>query len=211
MIDWLEYLWPTKSGLRKEFDNAIEKAITIMWLFGLTEIMLSLMVLIVILTVLLNWLERFLKKHLCIGKVWLLTLLLQAKDLLFTDRLLNRKGGWNLFDASNNGKNNKTTISFVCRDATDGIISKNRIISDIPILVVEIMAIEKTVKHTIQQNRSGYYQQRLSYSYWEDYEQNTPFFIRNLVDIRNLPLYIDNNTFQFCKRSTNNMTNRIAK
>lgn len=69
MIDWLEYLWATKSGLRKEFDNAIEKAITIMWLFGLTEIMLSLMVLIVILTVLLNWLKRFLKKHLCIGKV----------------------------------------------------------------------------------------------------------------------------------------------
>lgn len=74
----------------------MEKAILLCGLFGLTKITLSLIVLIIILLVLLNWLEKFSTKRLFMEEVWLLTLLVQAKELLFTDRLLLHKGGWSI-------------------------------------------------------------------------------------------------------------------
>lgn len=37
-VDWLEYIWFNKSWFRKNFHNAIEKAITTFVLFGFTEI-----------------------------------------------------------------------------------------------------------------------------------------------------------------------------
>lgn len=58
-------------------------------------------------------------------------------------------------NTSKNIKNNKTAISFVCRDATGKIITKvGTVIGDIPILVTEIMTIREAAKHAIQHNRS---------------------------------------------------------
>lgn len=85
----LKYLWLNKSLLPKSFDNAMENTIIIMWTVWITEITLSLMVLIIIPLVLFNWRERLFTKGLSVKKVWLLTLLVYAKRSVFTYITIN--------------------------------------------------------------------------------------------------------------------------